>query len=264
MFAKRSTVPKTLAIAAIGALALSACGGSDEPAAEESGLGLIAEGALTVCSDIPFEPFEYEEDGEYVGFDMDLMRAIATGMDLELEVVDVGFDGLASGAVLAAGQCDVGASAMTITEERAENLAFSEPYYDSLQSLLVPVDSDVASIDDLAGMSVGVQAGTTGETYTRENVPADTEVVAFPSDAELYSALQAGNVAGILQDLPVNLSHTEDGTYTIAAEFETDEQYGFAMTKEGSEDLLSAVNEQLAELRDNGEYDEIYNTYFSE
>ncbi|MHA7294773.1 transporter substrate-binding domain-containing protein [Arthrobacter sp. HLT1-21] len=264
MFTKRSTVPKTLAIAAIGALALSACGGSAESAVDESGLGLVAEGSLTVCSDIPYAPFEYEEDGEYIGFDMDIMRAIATGMDLELEVVDVGFDGLASGAVLASNTCDVGASAITITEERAANLSFSEPYYDSLQSLLVPVDSDVASIDDLAGMQVGVQAGTTGESYTRENVPTDTEVIAFPSDAELYAALQAGNVAAILQDLPVNLSHTEDGTYTIAEEYETDEQYGFAMTKEGSEDLLAAVNEQLAELRDNGEYDEIYDTYFTE
>lgn len=261
-----SKISKSLALVAVGALALTACGGGTESGEEggESGLGLVSEGTLTVCSDTPYEPFEYEVDGEYTGFDMDLMREIATGLDLEFAVQDVGFDGLQSGAVLAAGQCDVGASAMTITPEREENLTFSEPYYDSLQSLLVPVDSDVAAIEDLAGMSVGVQQGTTGEAYTRENVPEDTEVVAFPSDAELYSALQAGNIQAILQDLPVNLIHTEDGTFTIVEEYQTDEQYGFAFPKEGSEALVEAVNGELAGLRDSGTYDEIYNKYFEE
>ncbi|WP_173401073.1 transporter substrate-binding domain-containing protein [Arthrobacter sp. H41] len=252
-----------LAVLATGTLALTACGGSDEPAAE-GGLNLVSEGNLTVCSDIPFPPFEFEENGEYTGFDIDLMREIATGMDLELVVQDVGFDGLQSGATIAAGQCDIGASAMTITEERQANLAFSDPYYDSLQSLLVPADSDVTGIDDLAGKSVGVQQGTTGETYTRENVPADTEVVAFPSDAEMYAAVQAGNVDALLQDLPVNLGHTEDGAFTIAEKYETDEKYGFAMAKEGSEELVAAVNEQLTAIRDSGKYQEIYDTYFTE
>ncbi len=194
---------------------------------------------------------------------MDLMREIATGMDLELAVQDVEFTGLQSGATLAAGQCDIGASAMTINPERQENLTFSDPYYDSLQSLLVPADSDVASIDDLAGKSVGVQQGTTGETYTRENVPSDTEVVAFPGDAEAYAAIQAGNIDAILQDLPVNQAHAEDGAFTIAEEYQTDEQYGFAMAKEGSEELAAAVNEQLAAIRDSGKYQEIYDTYFT-
>jgi polar amino acid transport system substrate-binding protein len=262
-----STKTAMLAALAAGTLALSACGGgSDESAdsGEAGGLNLVNEGALTVCSDIPYPPFEFEENGEYTGFDMDLMKEIASGLDLELEVQDVGFDGLQSGAVIAAGQCDVGASAMTITPERAENLTFSEPYYDSLQSLLVPADSDVKSVEDLAGKSVGVQQGTTGETYTRENVPADTKVVAFPSDAEMYAAIQAGNVDALLQDLPVNLGHTEDGKFTIAEEYKTDEQYGFAFSKEGSEELVSAVNEQLKTLRDDGKYQEIYDTYFAE
>ncbi|MBJ2120099.1 transporter substrate-binding domain-containing protein [Arthrobacter sp. MSA 4-2] len=262
-----STKTAMLAALAAGTLALSACGGgSDEPGAagEAGGLSLVNEGALTVCSDIPYPPFEFEENGEYTGFDMDLMKEIAKGLELELEVQDVGFDGLQSGAVIAAGQCDVGASAMTITPEREENLTFSEPYYDSLQSLLVPADSDVKTVDDLAGKSVGVQQGTTGETYTRENVPADTKVVAFPSDAEMYAAIQAGNVDALLQDLPVNIGHTEDGKFTIAEEYKTDEQYGFAFAKEGSEELVSAVNEQLGELRDNGKYQEIYDTYFAE
>lgn len=206
-----------LAMAAAATLALSACGGGsdDAGAAEEGGMNLVSEGSLTVCSDIPYPPFEFEENGEYTGFDMDLMKEIAAGMDLELAVQDVGFDGLQSGVVFGSGTCDIGASAVTITEERKANLAFSDPYYDSLQSILVPADSDIASIDDLAGKQVGVQQGTTGATYAEENAP-EAELVQYPSDAEMYAAIQAGNVDALLQDLPVNLGHTEDGAFTIA------------------------------------------------
>ena len=251
-----------LAAAALSALALSACGGGSD-SASDSGMNLVSEGKLTVCSDIPYPPFEYEENGEYVGFDMDLIKEIASGMGLEASIQDVGFDGLQGGTVLAAGQCDLGASAMTITEERQKNLTFSDPYYDSLQSILVPEGSDITGIEDLAGKKVGVQQGTTGEAYARDNA-ADAEIISYPSDAELFPALQAGNVDAVLQDLPVNLGHTQEGAFTIAAKFETDESYGFAMAKNASEELVSGVNEQLAALRDNGKYQEIYDKYFTE
>lgn len=260
-------IPVTVAL--LLAATLSACGSdagsqTTNGGDDASALELVSEGQLTVCSDIPYPPFEYEEGGDYTGFDMDLMRRIAEGLDLEMQVQDVGFDGLQSGAVLAAGQCDIGASAMTITEEREQNLDFSEPYYDSKQSLLVPTGSDVGGIDDLSGKTVAVQQGTTGAAYARENVPDDAEIVAFPSDAELYQAIQSGNVDAVLQDLPVNLDHTEGGKFEIVEEFETEEQYGFAVAEEGKDNLLEAVNEQLAELRDNGEYQQIYDEYFTQ
>jgi polar amino acid transport system substrate-binding protein len=263
-----SKTSRTAVLLAASALALTACGsgsssdGGTEAAGNE--LGLVTPGTLTVCSDIPYPPFEFEKDGEYTGFDIEIVGEVAKGLELDLEIKDVGFDGLQSGVVLSAGQCDMGASAITITEERKQNLAFTEPYYDSLQSLLVPADSDVKSIEDLAGKSVGVQQGTTGEKYTRENVPADTEVRAYPSDAELFPALQSGGVDAVLQDLPVNLGHLEGGKYEVVQEFETDEQYGFAMKKEGSEALLEAVNGQLTGIRDSGKYQEIYDKYFEQ
>lgn len=255
-------------VALLLATSLSACGGDDggDNGGDASGsgdLGLVNAGQLTVCSDVPYPPFEFEEGGEYTGFDMDLMKAIADNLGLEFSVQDVGFDGLQSGAVLAAGQCDIAASAMTITEEREQNLDFSEPYYDSKQSLLVPSGSDVTSIEDLSGKKVGVQQGTTGAAYARENVPDDAEIVSFPSDAELYPAIKAGNVAAVLQDLPVNLDHTEDGAFEIVEEFETNEQYGFAVAEEGKDEVLNAVNDELQALRDSGKYQEIYDSYFA-
>jgi len=252
-----------LAAAALSALALSACGGGSD-SASDSGMNLVSEGTLTVCSDVPYAPFEFVgDDGEYTGFDMDLVKEIATGMELELSIQDVGFDGLQSGTSLAAGQCDLVASAMTITDERKQNLTFSDPYYDSLQSILVPEGSDITGIEDLAGKNLGVQQGTTGEAYARENAP-EAEISSFPSDAELFPALQAGRVDAVLQDLPVNLGHTQEGAFTIAQKFETDESYGFAMAKDANDELVSAVNSQLAELRENGKYQEIYDKYFTE
>ncbi|MCC3272591.1 transporter substrate-binding domain-containing protein [Arthrobacter zhangbolii] len=252
------------AFLAIGALSLTACGGDDSAASDDAGseFNLVSEGTLTVCSDIPYVPFEYEENGEYTGFDMDIVKEIASGLGLELAVQDAGFEGIASGTVLAANQCDLSASAITITEERQEAMGFAEPYYDSLQSLLVPVDSDIKSIEDLDGKKLGVQGNTTGETYARDNATG-AEIFAYPSDAELFPAIQSGNVDAVLQDLPVNIGHTEDGDFTIAEEYETDESYGFAMDKDNTA-LVSAVNEQLTEMRDNGKYQEIYDKYFTE
>ncbi|HET8795111.1 MAG TPA: basic amino acid ABC transporter substrate-binding protein [Arthrobacter sp.] len=263
----RARVPFILIAAST--LALTACGGGggDDAGSTEGGgseLALIQPGTLTVCSDIPYPPFEFEEGGEYTGFDMELIREIAAGLDLEVAIKDIGFEGLQSGAALAAGTCDIGASAMTITEQREENLDFSEPYYDSLQSLLVPKDSDIESIEDLAGKSVGVQQGTTGQNYAEENVPESAEVRAYPSDAELFPALTSGGVDAVLQDLPVNLGHTQDGAFTIVEKYDTNEKYGFAVQEEGSEALLEAVNKELAELRDNGTYQKIYDKYFTE
>lgn len=257
------------AAAAAAALLLTACGGDDD-AGDTTGdggdLGLVADGTLTVCSDIPYPPFEVEDadaPSGYSGFDMDIMQAVADGLELELSVQDVGFDPLASGAPLVSGQCDVGASAMTITEERKANIDFSDPYYDSLQSLLVPPGSDITSIEDLSGKSVGVQTGTTGQSYAEENAPADADKPDFPSDGELWPALQAGSIDAILQDLPVNLEHAKTEGYEVVEQYETDEQYGFAFAKGEKTALLEAVNEQLTTMRDDGTYQQIYDSYFS-
>ncbi|ANH37852.1 Glutamine-binding periplasmic protein precursor [Nocardioides dokdonensis FR1436] len=258
-------VLKSLSVAAALTLALSACG-SSEPEAAEGEPELLSAGNLTVCTDAPYKPFEYPDKASptgYTGFDMEIIDAIAAEMDLEVTIKDAGFDGLQSGASLAAGQCDLVASAMTITEEREANLDFSEPYYDSKQSLLAEAGSDIASIDDLDGTKVGVQQGTTGAQYAKDNVPEGAELVSFPSDAELYAALSSGGVQAVLQDLPVNLEHTDDGNYEIVEEYDTDESYGFAVKEDGSEDLLAAINDNLQALRDSGDYDTIYEKYFS-
>ncbi|ALX66390.1 transporter substrate-binding domain-containing protein [Microbacterium sp. XT11] len=269
---QRRTIIAGIALAATATLALAGCatGGSGDGGGSGSGAGdeygLVQPGTLTVCSDVPYPPFEMEggDNGTgYTGFDIDLLGAIAKKLDLKLSVQDVGFEALQSGTTLANGTCDVGASAMTITEERKANIDFSDPYYDSLQSLLVRTDSGIESIKDLDGKNVGVQQGTTGEAYATENAPGAV-LVQYPSDGELWPAIQAGQIDAILQDQPVNLEHEKaDKAYKIVETYKTDESYGFAFAKGEKDALLKAVNDALGELRDSGDYQTIYDTYFA-
>lgn len=257
------------------ALLLAACGddddGSDDTtttAPEEEGVaapeGLVSADTLTVCSDTPYEPFEFKDDaGEDTGYDMDLLRAVASTADLDLSVIDLPFDGILGS--LEAGDCDVVGSAVTITDERAEQVDFSDPYFDAEQSLLVKADQaeQLSSLDALAGETIGVQSGTTGEAYANENAP-DSEIRSFEDSDGLFAALEAGEIVAILQDLPVNgYRSTQDDSVTVVETYPTDEQYGFAVRK-GNTELLDFVNEGLQTLRDDGTFDEIYGTYFGE
>ena len=227
--------------------------------------GLVTEGQLTACSDTPYEPFEFEgDDGEQTGYDIDLLRAIADDAGLDLEVLDLPFDGILGS--VAAGDCDVVASAVTITEERAEQVDFTEPYFDADQSLLVRAeDADAfATLDALAGERIAVQSGTTGETYANENAPDGAEIVSFEDSDGMFGAITSGDVRAVLQDFPVNAFRaTQDDAFIVTETFPTGEQYGFAVAK-GNEPVLTFLNDGLAALREDGRFDEIFATYFGE
>jgi len=258
---KARGVAALLAASLLG-LSLTACGGGGG-STTKSGAQLISAGTLTDCSDVPFPPFEDFDKSSptgFKGFDIDIISEIAKGMNLKLVVKDSAFDPLQSGLALNSGQCDIVASAMTITPDRKQNLDFSDGYYDSKQSLLVPDGSDIKSINDLSGKKVGVQQGTTGKTYAEENATG-ADIVSFPSDAEMYQAIKAGQVDALLQDLPVNLNHQQDGGFTIVQTYSTNEQYGLAI-KKGNTALVNDVNAQLKKMRSDGTYDQIYNKYF--
>ncbi len=244
-------------------LVIAACGGDDTPDAAADGLGLITSSALTVCTDAPSEPFEFQdENGEWTGFDMDLMRAIATEMgDLELAVTVQPFDGI--WLAPRAGACDIVASAMTITEERQAKALFTDPYFDADQSLLVRAsDADLlTSAESLTGKTVAVQTGTTGESYAAENLSGAT-VVSFDEPAAMFLALEGGQVDAILQDLPVNAERAiANNALALTVTFPTGEQYGFAVAEDNTA-LATAVNTALAATCSSGTYQEIFEKYF--
>jgi polar amino acid transport system substrate-binding protein len=218
-------------------------------------LGLIKEGAITVCTDAPYEPFEYQDEAtkEWTGFDMDLMKVIATNIgDLSLEVTVQPFDGI--WLAPKAKTCDLVASAMTITEERSANALFSDPYFDADQSLLVRTDDKAALVDlaSLAGKTIAVQTGTTGETYAKENAN-DSTVKSFDEPAAMFLALEGKQVDARQVKEPTK--------FALTATFATGEQYGFAVAQDNTT-LAEAVNNGLAAAKDSGEYDTIFAKYF--
>jgi len=243
------------------ALLAAACGGDDDGDAGD--LDLVTAGTLTVCTDAPYPPMEFEEDGEFTGFDIELMRAIADTMGLDgIEVINSGFEPITSGTAMESGQCDLAAASITITEEREENVDFSDPYFDGDQSLLTKTDSGVSTLADVAGERLAVQTGTTGETYAEENA-TDAEIVSFDDPGDLFLALESGDAVAVLQDLVINTGRVlEDDTVAVVETYQTDEEYGFAVKEEGAEELLSQVNAALGDLRDDGTYDDIYAEWF--
>lgn len=248
--------------------ALAACGDDDDDVGADTTAGAatfttISEGALTVCTDAPYPPFEFEENGEWTGFDMELVRYIATNLDLELAVTVQPFDGI--WLAPQAGTCDMVVSALSIKPEREEASLFSDPYFDADQSLLVRAEQAEEYVDlgSLAGKTIGVQSGTTGADYANENA-TDSTIREFDAPDALFPALASGQIDAVLQDFLVNLERAEqDNRLVLTAELASDEQYGFATKKDdaNSAALMDAVNEQLAAARDDGTYDELFDKW---
>lgn len=246
---------------AAAALALIGTGLAAAACTSDSG----DDSTLTVCTNVPFEPFEYMDGSEYVGFDMDLMNLLAERLDQTVEVVEIDFDSIASGSALNAGTCDIAASGLSITEERQEAMGMSQAYYRADQALVVPAGSAVATLDDLSGMRVAVQSGTTGETYADEHAAEfGYEPVAFETMGDIDSALKAGSVDASIADLATWTAMIGDDTaLTLVQTIETAEHYGFAVQKDDAE-LLKEVNAMLDQAFKDGTYKELYEKWIGE
>ena len=269
---KLTSSARTLSfVLAAAALAISGCGGDDDDdttAAGDGDIELIQEGKLTVCTHLPYEPFQYQdESGEVVGFDVDLLDLLAEDLGVEQEILNVGeWEQVTSGAVFAANRCDVGMGAMTITEERAQALHISDPYFDATQALIVQTGSGIEGLEDLDGELVGVQTGTTGQDYGEANAEEYGYTTQNFEDLALQlNALKAGQIAAAINDNVPILSFVEENPDTeMVTEFDTGEEYGFPAKKDdpNAEQLIARLNELLAQAFDDGTYEEIYEKWF--
>lgn len=252
-------------VAAAGALLAACGGGGGMTVTTESGkdVQLVSDGELTVCTHLPYKPFQFNQGGEIVGFDVDLMDLVAEELGVEQKIFDTPFEGIQTGEDLNAGKCDAAAAGMTITEEREEKIDFSEPYFDATQALLVEKGAPYQDLADLEGETLGVQSGTTGEIYAEENAPEGVTLRTYEDLALLTSAVKTGQVAAAINDNSVLYPYVQENPDTaVAAEFDTGEQYGVAVKEEGSEALLEVINDVLAEARSDGRYDKIYQKWF--
>lgn len=234
-----------LAVTAL-AFSLSACAKDADTTETESGINLVEEGVLTICTHLPYEPFEFTEGGEVVGFDIDVLKIAAEAEDLETEVVDIGWETIVSGNALENGECDVAAGAMTITPEREAVMDFTDPYFQATQALLAPTGSGYGSLEDLAGKRIAVQEGTTGEAYVKENLPEGAEAVSYEDSVLMMEAVNNGQAdAGVNDNGLVNYYVEQNPGVEVTTEFETGESYGFSVKKDDNPELLEVLNDAI-------------------
>ncbi|BEU86905.1 basic amino acid ABC transporter substrate-binding protein [Selenomonas sp. TAMA-11512] len=255
---KKTFLMGAIALMTAASFVVTGCGGSagkdDAKKASEP---------LKVATNADFAPFEFQEaDGrEYQGFDMDLIRAVAKEMGREADIQNMNFDALIP--ALATKNIDLTISGMTINEERKKNVLFSDPYYQSGLTIVVKKgNEDIKSFADLAGKNVAVQIGTTSANEVKKN-PA-IHVKEFNSSADTFLELKAGGVDAVVNDRPVNDYYIQKSGETDVKtldEILTAEEYGIAMAKD-NEALQKEVNAALKKLRENGEYDKIYEKWF--
>jgi len=255
---------KVLAVAATAALALTACGGassstpssSSAASGASSSVSLINAGKLTVCSDVPYAPFEYLEGDKTVGYDMDVAAEIAKDLGAEVSVIDDSFESIQSGLALA--KCDVSISSLSITDARKQVMDFSTPYLDDDLALFAKDGSGITSLETAKGKKIGVQGATTGESYAKQN---GIEPMQFEDGGLQVEALKNGQVDAVIGNISVLNYGLKDSTdVKNVANFPTGEKLGIAV-KKGNTALLDAVNKTLKRIEDSGDLDKFKEKY---
>lgn len=254
-------------LAAAGLL-LAACGKKEEAPAAPAVNTAPAPAPMkvyTAGTDAAYAPFESQnEKGEIVGFDIEVVQAIAAKAGFEVKFVNTPWEGIFN--ALTQGDRDLVVSAVTITEERKQTMDFSAPYFDAAQLIAVKADSPVSTFADLKTLKVGVQTGTTGdEAVTKLLGKTSTNIKRFESTPLALTELAAGGVDAVVADNGVvghYVTNNPGGNFkTVSDPDFVPEQYGIAV-KKGNTELLGLLNTGLAAIQADGTYDQIYAKYF--
>ena len=258
---------KLSGVAGIAMTGLAGCledsGNGDDENGSSDGNGGEGDSEIVAGTAPGFRPFEMVEDGELIGFDIDHLEAVVDETDYELSGWEqFEFDTLIQ--ALNSGEIDVIAAAMTINDEREEQIAFTDPYYSADQSVLVQTGGDFqpSDLDDLSGREVGAQSGTTGEGIVEDEID-DPEYRSFDNYVYAVEELERGTIEAIVIDQPVAESFESDRDVEIAFTFETGEEYGLGV-RQDDDDLREALNEGIAAVEESGEYEEITREWFDE
>lgn len=217
---------------------------------------------LVVATDTNFPPFEFKDPktGQHVGFDVELWAAIAKEAGLDYELQPMAFKGIVPG--LQSSQLDVGIAGMSITDKRKMVIDFSDGYYDSGLLLLVPKDSPIKGLADLADKTVATKTGTTSVDFLKEKSPK-TKLTLFPNDNAMFMELMTGGVDAVMFDKPVIESFVSKrgaGEVAVVGDLYSGQPYGIGFPK-GSP-IVEKVNVALATIKSNGEYAKIYEKWF--
>jgi ABC-type amino acid transport substrate-binding protein len=257
-----------LVLAMLVALVAAGCG-SDEPTdtgAQSGGTtvsGLVTDGTLTVGTELPAPPFWIGESYDSLtgGFEVDLAKEIAKRLNLgTTKFVEMPFAGLVAGQQCA---CDIDFSQVTITDDRAKVVQFTEPYFDANQGILVKKGTKVGSLEEAKGLRWGAQINTTGAAYINDQIKPTSEAKIYNTTVDAFTALSAGQIDAVLLDTPivvgaVKANQIPDGE--VVGQFETGEKYGAVVNKDSKN--LAAFNQVIATLKSEGFIDQLYKKYF--
>ena len=243
----------------------SAAPAESTSASESAADSTAADKTWVIATDTVFKPFEYTDaSGNFVGIDVDIVAAIAEDQGFKYELKSLGWD--AAIAACQSGQADGMIAGASITEKRkASGWTFSDGYYDSNQTLTVPVDSDITGFADLSGKMVAVKTGTQGATYA-ESLKDEYgfDLTYFEDSPTMYQAVLGGQCVGCFEDTPIMKASIKDGDLALKVLDDTASDpapYGFAIFSEDSQELLDMFNKGLADIKANGKYDEILKKY---
>lgn len=290
---------KLLAMSLIGCMALSmvACGSADDAAVEttteetadvteeateevteetseettEAADDTAAESTTTgdkvwvIATDTVFRPFEFtDENGDFVGIDVDVLEAIAQDQGFQYELQSLGWD--AAVAAVQAGQADGLIAGATIKQERIDSgWLFSDGYYDATQTFVVPEGSDIKGYEDLAGKNVAVKNGTAGADFADSlKDEYGFTVTVFEDSPTMYQDVILGNSAACVEDTPIMADSIKTGNLALEIPEGMESEgapYGFAIMNEDNQELLDMFNAGLANIKANGTYDEIIAKY---
>ena len=232
--------------------------GETAEASEEATGGAEADGGtLVMATNAEFPPYEYYEDGDIVGIDVEIAKAIAAKLGMELQIEDMAFDAIIP--AVTSGKADFGAAGMTVTEERQRSVEFTDTYANSNQVAIVKEDSDITGSDALAGKIIGVQLGTTGDALATEI--KDATVERYNKGLEAVQSLTQGKIDAVVIDQATAeafVKKTEG--IKILEEKMSEEEYAIAI-KKGNMELVEKMNEAIKELKEEGKIDEIVAKY---
>jgi ABC-type amino acid transport substrate-binding protein len=232
--------------------------GSSRGGDETTGPVEVVDAEITVASNVAYPPFEFSPKKGPRGFDIDLMNEIAKRAGFEVEYEKVQFDSILRG--LNADLFDAAISAMTITNEREQQIDFSAPYFNADQALLVKDRSEVHTVGDLSDAPVGVQAGSTGQLEAEELLGSGRigEIKPYRTIGGAFADLREGEVKGVIYD--ISAVHKEvvrsEGRIRFVEPISTGEQYGIAFPEDSP--LVDPVNQALDEIKEDGTYERLY------
>jgi polar amino acid transport system substrate-binding protein len=215
---------------------------------------------LVMATNAEFPPYEYMEDGVVKGFDADFAKAICDKLGYDLRIDNMNFDSIIP--AVQSGKADFGAAGMTVTEDRLQNVDFTESYCTATQVVIVKTGSAIATVDDLNGKRIGVQLGTTGDIYAGDVEGATIE--RYNKGADAVIALQQDKIdCVIIDDQPAKVFASQNSDITVLAEPFELEEYAMCLSKDNAA-LTAEFNRAIAELKADGTLQNLYDYYITQ